>query len=128
MNSHMLVRERFAYILHRAKKRESIRAFIEAFKKKDFDGGLIHGVQAIEQALEGAQLDTRPLRCPGRYPWRRNDWGRAVDHGNFLMIMLGIFGVLWCCGCWEDCLGDSQEPATRPDGRNGNAAAWHGSW
>ena len=31
----------------------------------------MHGVQAIEQALEGASVGHKELKCHGDYPWRR---------------------------------------------------------
>ncbi len=46
--------ERFAALLPKAKRERIGHAIIEGFKKKDFDGGLLNGVQAIEHALEGA--------------------------------------------------------------------------
>ena len=50
LNSNVLVRERFASVLPEPNARRSAMHLSTEFKKKDFDGGLIHGVQAIEQA------------------------------------------------------------------------------
>jgi uncharacterized membrane protein YgcG len=92
--SHVLVRRRFADLLP-IEKRDAIRdAFIEAFKKRDFDGGLLHGVQAIERALEGATAGHKAAQAPGALPFGAKARGGQSTMGTFLLIILGIFGVL----------------------------------
>ena len=67
-------------------KRDAIRdAFIEGFKKRDFDGGLSHGVQVIERALEGASAGHKAAAhaAQGGYPSAATKAsGRTVHHGN----------------------------------------------
>ncbi len=101
LNSNVLVRERFNSVLTEPKRAAIGRAFIEGFKNKDFDGGLIHGVQAIEQALDGVTAGRHvahtpavlpgPVHQPARVEKAR---GGQSTMGTFLLIMLGIFGVL----------------------------------
>jgi uncharacterized membrane protein YgcG len=92
--SHVLVRRRFADILP-IEKRDGIRdAFIEAFKKRDFDGGLLRGVQAIEHALQGASTGHNTAQAPGGLPFAARARGGQSTMGTFLLIVLGIFGVL----------------------------------
>jgi uncharacterized membrane protein YeaQ/YmgE (transglycosylase-associated protein family) len=101
LNSNVLVRKRFASLFPK-EKRESIgRAFIDGFKKKDFDGGLKQGVQAIEQALEGVTVGQRAAHVPGvvaRPLHQPAAIGKArggqSTMGTFMLIILGIFGVL----------------------------------
>ena len=64
LNSNVLVRERFASVLPRAKRESIGHALIDGFKKRDFDGGLKQGVQAIEHALEGVSVEHRAGRRP----------------------------------------------------------------
>ncbi len=93
--SHVLVRQRIADLMP-IEKRDAIRdAFIEAFKKRDFDGGLARGVQAIERALEGASAGHKAAQAPGGLPVAaRARGGGQSTMGTFLLIILGIFGVL----------------------------------
>ena len=79
LNSNVLVRERFAALLPKAKRERIGHAFIEGFKKNDFDGGLLHGVQAIERALEGASVGHKAAEAPGGLPVAARASGRAVD-------------------------------------------------
>jgi hypothetical protein len=96
LNSNILVRERFASLLPRAKRERIGEAFLEGFKKRDFDGGLLQGAQAIERALEGASVGHKAAQAPGGVPLaaRRPGGGGHSMLGTFLLIILGIFGVL----------------------------------
>jgi uncharacterized membrane protein YgcG len=100
LNSEILVRERFASLLPRSKRESIGHAFLTEFKKKDFDGGLLHGVQAIERALEGATVGHRAANAPsGLEPLHQPAAGAKArggqsTMGTFLLIILGIFGVL----------------------------------
>jgi uncharacterized membrane protein YeaQ/YmgE (transglycosylase-associated protein family) len=100
LNSNILVRERFAAVLPRAKRDSIGHAFLAEFKKNDFDGGLLHGVQAIERALEGATVGHHAATAPGGIEPRHQPAGAARARGGqstmgtFLLIILGIFGVL----------------------------------
>jgi hypothetical protein len=101
LNSNVLVRERFASVLPKEKRVAIGRAFIDEFKKKEMDAGLIHGVQAIEHALEGASVGRRAARVPGaaQVPLHQpagveKARGGQSAMGTFLLIMVGIFGVL----------------------------------
>ena len=130
--SNVLVRERLATLLP-IEKRDAIRdAFIEEFKKDNFDGGLIQRCETIEQALEGrlsrAGASSGPGACQCRCiepPARRARGGHSTM-GTFLLIILGIFGVLLFLRLLGGLFGRSAGRATRPDGRNGNAPAGHG--
>ena len=52
--SPVLVRKRYADLLP-IEKRDAIReAFVEEFKKKNYDGGLTRAVETIERSLQGA--------------------------------------------------------------------------
>jgi uncharacterized protein len=101
LNSNILVRKRLSMLLPKEKREEIGRAFLEEFKKKDFDGGLAHGVQAIEHALEGVSVGHRAAQAPGALPAplrgpaavARARGGQSTM-GTFLLIILGIFGVL----------------------------------
>ncbi len=100
--SHVLVRERLAEVLPIG-KRDAIRdAFVEEFSKEGgYDAGLLSGAKAIEKALAGVSVRGAGLAAHGpgfaRAP-RRADGGRVPAGrstlGTFLMIILGIFGVL----------------------------------
>jgi uncharacterized membrane protein YeaQ/YmgE (transglycosylase-associated protein family) len=94
LNSSILVRERFATLLPEAKRERIGREFLEGFKKHDFDGGLMRGVQAIEQALAGASVGHKAAQAPGGLPLAANHRGGQSTMGTFLLIILGIFGVL----------------------------------
>ena len=108
-------------------KRDAIRdAFIEEFKKENFDGGLTRGVQAIERALEGASVGTEAAKCQGCFPGAEAGGGQSTM-GTFLLIILGIFGVFLVLRLLGGLFGRSARcRLSRSDGRNGNAAARHG--
>jgi len=99
--SHVLVRERLANVLP-IEKRDAIRdAFVAEFKKNNFDDGLAHGVQAIERALEGVSVGHRAAQAPGVAPVQLHQppaaaraRGGQSTMSTFLLIVLGIFGVL----------------------------------
>ena len=94
LNSNVLVRQRIAALIP-IEKRDAIRdAFIEGFRKRDFDGGLTHGVQAVERALEGASVGHNAAQAPGGLPLAPRARGGQSTMGTFLLIILGIFGVL----------------------------------
>lgn len=62
--SETLIRERLAHVLP-LEKRHAIRdAFIEGFRSRDFDGGLLGGVKAIESALNGVKIEKRTAHTP----------------------------------------------------------------
>jgi uncharacterized membrane protein YgcG len=97
LNSNILVRERFAALLPKAKRDRIGEAFIDGFKKKDFDGGLLSGVHAIERALEGASIGHKAAEAPGVLPAAarpRGGQSTMGPMGTFLLIIVGIFGVL----------------------------------
>jgi uncharacterized membrane protein YeaQ/YmgE (transglycosylase-associated protein family) len=101
LSSSILVRERLASVVPRSKREAIGHAFLAEFKKKDFDGGLLHGVQAIERALEGAAaVGHRAATAPGGLEPVHQPAGAAKARGGqsamgtFLLIILGIFGVL----------------------------------
>ena len=97
--SHVLVRERFADLLPIG-KRDAIReAFLEGFKKKNFDGGLMRA-RPGDRAIAGGRVgpDTRRHRAPApvihhRAAAEEAEAGRSTM-GTFLLIIAGIFGVL----------------------------------
>ena len=99
--SHVLVRERLASLLP-IEKRDAIRdAFVAEFKSKNFDGGLMRAVQTIESSLEGASVGHKGARAPAAVPLPIHNPARAGRAGGgqsmmgtFLLIVLGIFGVL----------------------------------
>ena len=99
--SHVLVRERYADLLP-IEKRDAIReAFLDEFKKKDFDGGLTRAVETIERSLHGASGVGRAERAPAGAPVRVQHGGPGrkaaaggSTMGTFLLIAAGIFGVL----------------------------------
>jgi len=99
--SHVLVRERYAGLVS-IDKRDAIReAFIEEFRKKNFDGGLMRAVETIERSLEGASVRTKSARGAAGVPapvHNRAAGGRDAAGGStmgtFLLIVAGIFGVL----------------------------------
>jgi len=100
--SHVLVRERYAELLP-INKRDAIRdAFLEEFKNnKNYDGGLTRAVETIERSLQGASGGDTAERAPAGLPApvHHGGAGRKADAGGsimftFLMIVVGIFGVL----------------------------------
>ncbi len=95
--SHVLVRERYADLLS-IDKRDAIReAFIDDFKKKNFDGGLKRAVETIERSLEGGAVRNKAARVPAPFPHRAvaaRGAGGGSTMGTFLLIVAGIFGVL----------------------------------
>ena len=101
LNSNILVRKRFESILPREKCDRIGSAFLDAFKKHDFDGGLKNGVQAIEHALSGVSVGQHAAHAPGALPAPGNRpavvvarRGGGSTMGTFLLIIGGIFGVL----------------------------------
>jgi uncharacterized protein len=94
VNSNILVRERFKRLLPDSTRTKIGAAFLAQFKKGDFDGGLLHGVQAIERALEGASIGHKAAQAPGGIPLAARHQGGQSTMGTFFLIMLGIFGVL----------------------------------
>ena len=94
LNSNILVRDRFAPLLPDSTREKIGRAFLDGFKKGDFDGGLVHGVQAIERVLEGAAISPKSAESPRGLPLAARHQGGQSTMGTFLLIMLGIFGVL----------------------------------
>ncbi len=99
--SSVLIRERYADLLP-IEKRDAIReAFVEEFKNKNFDGGLTRAVETIERSLQGASGVNRAGRAPAGVPAlvQHGGAGRKAEAGGsimftFLMIVVGIFGVL----------------------------------
>ena len=96
--SHVLIRERYADVLP-IEKRDAIQtAFLKEFKNHDYDGGLLSGVKAIEQALEGVSARGAVAHVGGAHaPVPNRGGGKAAGHsmiGTFLLILAGIFGVL----------------------------------
>ena len=92
--SHVLVRERLADVIP-IEKRDAIReAFIERFHKGDYDGGLKKGAEVIATALEGASVGHKAAHAPVGLPLGAKPRGGQSTMGTFLLIMLGIFGVL----------------------------------
>jgi uncharacterized protein len=94
VNSNILVRERFKRLLPDSTRTKIGAAFLDQFKKGDFDGGLSHGVQAIERALAGASIGHKAAEAPGGIPLAARHQGGQSTMGTFFLIMLGIFGVL----------------------------------
>jgi uncharacterized protein len=119
--SHVLVRERDADLLP-IEKRDAIRtAFIEEFKRKNFDGGLTRAVETIEQSLHGASSRGRAERAPAGVPARVQHAGgghKAVAGGStmgtFLLIVAGIFGVLLLLRLLGGLFGRSARPGMPP--------------
>jgi hypothetical protein len=95
LNSNILVRERFARLLPESARTKIGRAFLEGFRNGDFDAGLLHGVQALEGALEGSVIKPRAAEVPHGLPVAARHRGEGSSTmGTFLLIILGIFGVL----------------------------------
>jgi len=99
--SHVLVRKRYAELLPIEKRGAVREAFVEEFKKKDFDGGLTRAVETIERSLRGASGGERSGRAPAGVPVpiQHEGAGRKAAAGGstmftFLLIVAGIFGVL----------------------------------
>ena len=133
LNSNVLVRERFASLVPRSKRESIGHAFLAEFKKKDFDGGLLHGVQAIERALEGAAVGHRAAKAPGGLERSASACrsskgpGRTIDHGN---VSADHPGHLRRPSRLE-AFGRALQPGRggwlpRSDGRYGHAAARNG--
>jgi uncharacterized membrane protein YgcG len=99
--SHVLVRERLDDVLPIGKRDAIKDAFVAEFHNGDFDAGLLSGVKAIETALEGVhgRGATGGALVERRVQQHRADGGGRPaagrsTFGTFLMIILGIFGVL----------------------------------
>lgn len=95
LNSNILVREHFARLFPESARDKVGRAFLDGFRKGDFDSGLMHGIQALERALEvPAVAKPRVAEAPHGLPLAARHQGGQSMLGTFLLIMLGIFGVL----------------------------------
>ena len=96
--SDTLIRARLERILPGAKRDAIRKAFIEEFKKRDFDGGLNRAAQTIEECLEGVKVSNRRAQGPAGVPAPLGRDGRAGGGssmlGTFLLIGLGILAVL----------------------------------
>jgi uncharacterized membrane protein YgcG len=89
--SRVLIRERYDALLPH-EKRDAIRAaLVQGFKAKDFDGGLTHAVDLIEQSLNKGTVVNRGAKVPGVLP-RQAEGGQSTM-GTFLWILLAIVGV-----------------------------------
>jgi uncharacterized protein len=101
LNSNILVRERFASLFPSETRLAIGRAFLDGFKKKDMDGGLLRGVEAFEHALKNVTPGRQAAHAAGGPPLplhrpaavERVRGGQSTM-GTFLLIILGIFGVL----------------------------------
>jgi uncharacterized membrane protein YgcG len=90
--SPVLIRERYAALLP-IEKRDAIRdALVEEFKKENYDAGLTRAVETIEQSLEKATVVNRGAKGAAALP-RRAEASHSTM-GTFLLILLGIVGVL----------------------------------
>jgi len=115
--SHVLVRERLGGLLP-IDKRDAIRnAFVDEFKKKNFDGGLTRAVETIERSLQGASGRDRAGRAPAGLPApiQHGGAGRKAEAGGstmgtFLLIVVGIFGVLLLLKLLGSLFGRSARP------------------
>jgi uncharacterized membrane protein YgcG len=115
--SHVLVRERYSDLLP-IEKRDAIRqAFIEDFKQQNFDGGLMRAVETIEKSLHGVSGRGRAERVPARVPapLQHGAAGRKAvaggsTMGTFLLIVVGIFGVLLLLRLLGGLFGRSARP------------------
>ena len=81
-------------------------------RKRDIDAGLIHGVQAIERALESVSVGHKRRAAGGMRirligPLHGNVAGGHSTMGTFFLIILGIFGVFCFSGSWAACLAAS---------------------
>jgi uncharacterized protein len=92
--SNLLVRERYATRLP-LEKRDAIRkAFISEFSnQQNYDGGLEKAVDTIERFLLKAEADV-PAPLVRHHVGGRNAGGGRSTMGTFLLILVGIFGVL----------------------------------
>jgi len=99
--SHVLIREHYANVLP-IEKRDAIEvAFLKEFgNHENYDGGLLNGAKAIEQALAGVSAKGAIARAGGAHapvPNRAAGGQVAAGHstiGTFLLILAGILGVL----------------------------------
>ncbi len=99
--SEPLIREHLKNVVTLEKRHAIRQAFIDEFRKKDFDGGLERGVAEIERTLEGVSVGNRRVG-PGRalpVPVGPGAHRGAAGGGGgmmytFLLIGLGIFAVL----------------------------------
>jgi uncharacterized protein len=94
--SETLIRERLAGVVP-LEKRHAIRdAFIAKFRDKDYDGGLLNGVQAIETTLKGVKFEHRAAHAPVPGPRAervRGAAGGGSTMGTILLIGGGILAV-----------------------------------
>jgi uncharacterized membrane protein YgcG len=94
--SETLTREHLAAVLPLAKRHAIRDAFIESFRNKNFDGGLLNGVKAIETALDGVQVKSRDAHTPvpgARGARVRGAAGGGSMLGTILLIGGGILAV-----------------------------------
>jgi uncharacterized membrane protein YgcG len=100
--SHVLVRERLGRVLP-IEKRDDIRnALVEEFNNRKFDAGLERAVETIERSLEGASVGkggAHRARAAAPVPLHEPADGAKLKTARspmmtFLLIILGIFGVL----------------------------------
>ncbi len=99
--SEPLIREHLKDVVPLEKRHTIRKAFMDEFKQKDFDGGLLRGVEQIERTLEGVSSPTHRAGARAGAPVpvgqgaRRGPIGGGGSMlGTFLMIGLGIFAVL----------------------------------
>jgi len=99
--SEPLIRARLEDILPLSRRDAITQAFLGAFKKHDFDGGLERGVEAIEKALEGHRVGNARVNGRAGVPapigagaHRVRAGGGSSVFGTFILIGLGILAVL----------------------------------
>ena len=91
--SELLVRERYASLLPRDRRRAVRDAFLGEFKNNRFDAGLVKGAGTLAGSLSEAPVAAPRRAVPGVQAPRRGDAGK-FGLGTLLAIGLGIFGVL----------------------------------
>jgi uncharacterized protein len=94
--SETLIRERLAHVLPLEKRHAIRQAFIERFHEKDYDGGLLSGVRAIETTLNGVKVEHRAAHTPvpaARGERVRGAAGGGSTMGTILLIGGGILAV-----------------------------------
>ena len=95
LNSNVLVRERFASLLPKAKRERIGHAFLEGFKKHDFDGWFDpRRGRRSSKLLEGACGRAQGGSSARGITLGGETRGGQSTMGTFLLIILGIFGVL----------------------------------
>jgi uncharacterized protein len=130
----------FAHAVNEAREQAIRQAFINEFKKKDYDAGLLAGVKAIDRELSaakaanGGSLQTRTVQ-----PVRRGfGGGRAAANprgsfgiGSLLMLGLGIMAVLFLIRLIGSLFGANRgygygAPGGRPGGMGGPGYGYGG--